>query len=818
MQKALLIAEKPSLMRDIQNAYNHCRQLVDYDIDFMAQVGHLMELIDPVEVNPIYKSWDIDLLPIDPAKEGGWKYKVKKETKKIFLDIKKAVESGKYNVIIHAGDPDQEGELLVNLVLNQIGNTLPVLRLWSNDTTEIALEQALQNLRYDNEPQFINLYNAGLIRQHADWMYGMNASRAIADRIMAGSDNKIAAGRVMTCVQTMIVDREDEFNNFVPTTSYGVNIAHTNGLSGILYEQVKVTTGNEKEKKEEDDSLGVIFYKTKSEAENVIAGLKDTSNIIGIDKKTIKTNAPKLYKLASIQIEAAKYGYSSQDTLNIIQSLYEKHHYVSYPRTDCEVLSSNENFRGIISSAAAVPDDKFKQAAQYALSQIDKIKGNKKYVNDKELAKHGHSALVPTTLSPDFNTLNEDEKCIYTMIARRFLAIFQPPLIQEKTMVLMKNNGYTFKGTGKHVVDKGYTEFLGNSIQDIDIPEVFEGDVLAVNSKEVTERTTTCPKRFTEGTIIAAMENPAKYLTDLSIKNSIDKLTIGTSATRGEIIKKLIADKYVTVKKASKKSDGVLFPTDFGSFMIHTIRGISLCNVDTTGQWEQLLIAVRNGEKTIDDANEYMNDQLAVLLNDIKGVNKTAYGNAAAMREPIMTCPGCGKEIIAGPKNYFCTGYKDGCKYSLMKNFLDADFTPDDVKKLFTGQMVEKQLTKKADHKKWNQLLKFNPELGKLEFVTGVEIPTNWTCPCCNETLYQNGKMIECHGCGFKVWTSMASHDFTDSELNDLFTKRKTNLIKDFVSSKKGTKFSAYIKIGDTKDLKTGEIKKGFVFDFPKNK
>lgn len=174
MKKAMLIAEKPSLMRDIQNAYNHCRDKVAYDIDFFSQVGHLLELIDPVELNPIYKSWDIDLLPIRPENEGGWKYKIKKNTKDIYMDIQKAIKSGKYDVIIHAGDPDQEGELLVNLTLKKIGNTLPVLRLWSNDTTRSALENALQNLRDDSEPQFVNLYNAALVRQHADWSYGMN--------------------------------------------------------------------------------------------------------------------------------------------------------------------------------------------------------------------------------------------------------------------------------------------------------------------------------------------------------------------------------------------------------------------------------------------------------------------------------------------------------------------------------------------------------------------------------------------------------------------------------------------------------------------
>ena len=816
-RKALLIAEKPSLMRDIQNAYNHCRDKVQYDIDFKSQVGHLMELVDPVELNPVYKSWDIDLLPINPEKEGGWKYKVKKNTKDVYMDIQKAVKSGIYDVIIHAGDPDQEGELLINLTLQKIGNKLPVLRFWSNDTTQPALEKALQNLHDDSEGRFKNLYNAALIRQHSDWLFGINGSRGIADRIRTGAEEKIAAGRVMTCVQTIIVDREDEINNFVPSTSYGVALTHTNGLVAQLFEPVKVTTETEKQKADEaGEALGTTYFKTKAEAEDIISKLSDISTVKEVDSKIVKTNAPKLYKLASIQSDAAKYGYSSQDTLDIIQALYETHHYVSYPRTDCEVLSSNEDFANIISSAAAVPEYTFKEAAKLAYTQIDSVKSNKKYVNDKELAKHGHSALVPTTLTPDFSKLNEDEKLIYSMIARKFLGIFQPPLIQKKINVILENSGYMFKGTGKEVVDKGYTEFLGIKVENVDIPAVNQNEKLDVAEKDVTERTTTCPKRFTEGTIIDAMEKPSKYLIDISIKENIDNLTIGTSATRGEIIKKLIKDKYITVKKSGKQA-GVIYPTDFGSFMIHTIRGISLCRVDTTGQWEQLLMSVRNGDKSIDEANAYMFDQLETLLADIKGVNKVSYGNAVSFNEKVMTCPGCGNDIIAGSKNYFCSGYKAGCKYSMMKKFCEAEFNTDDVKTLFTGGIIEKELTKKETGKKWKQLLKFNPELGKLEFVKNVDKETTWQCPECHEPLFINGKVVKCHECNFSIWASLAQHDFTEKELDRLFTKGSTHTIKDFVS-KKGTVFSAKIKIGDTKDIKTGEMKKGLVFEFEKKK
>lgn len=702
-KKAMLIAEKPSLMKDIQRAYNTCKGELDYDIDFYTQYGHLVELLDPVEIDSVYKSWDISLLPIDPAKEGGWQYKVKKSATDAYTKIKSAVKSGAYDVVIHAGDPDQEGELLVNLVLNKIGNKLPVLRLWSNDTTQTGLCKALHELKSDSEPMYRRFYEAALTRQHADYLFGMNGSRAIADRIKTDGTNKIAVGRVMTCVQTMIVDREDEIKNFVPQTSYGVSLLHTNGLLTHLCD-----------KTEDTDDAGIILYKDKQKAIDVISMLSDISTVKEIETKRKKTQPPKLFKLATAQIEAARMGYSAQETLDIIQRLYETHHYVSYPRTDCEVLSSNENFRGIISSAAVV-DKQMKNGAEYALAHLSAVINNKRYVDDTELSKHGHSALVPTTLTPDMSALNDDEKLIYTMIAKRFLCAFQPPLVQEKTTVFVQNENYLFRGAGKRTIDKGFTEFIGADVIDAQLPELHKEERLTVSGREVLEKTTSCPKRFTEGSIIAAMENPGKYLVDTTIKKNVDNLVIGTSATRGEILKKLVADKYIAVKKTN--GAGVLYPTEFGTFMIHTIKGVSLTRVDTTGQWEEVLTAVRNGQMSIEDATKYVYEQLDVFLSDIKGVNRVFFGDEKKRTGAFMTCPGCGKDIIAGPKNYFCSGYKDGCKYSLMKNFCGAVFSTDDAQQLFEGKTIKKKLKKKTGNDTWTQALRFNGNEGKLEFV-----------------------------------------------------------------------------------------------------
>lgn len=774
MQKALLIAEKPSFMRDIEMSYNHIKSKLPYEIDFVAQVGHLVELLDPAEINPIYKSWDANLLPINPGKEDGWQYKVKPETKDIYEKIEKAVKSGKYDLIIHAGDADQEGELLVRLVLQKIGNKLPVLRFWTNDTTPSGLEAALQNLKPDSDTFYQNLYHAALIRMHTDWLFGINGSRAVADRIYVRI--KLAVGRVMTWVQTAVVDRENEIVNFVPKTSYGVKVFYDNGLGGSLYIKPVETTEREKE------SAGIIYFDTKKEAEDVIRNLSNKGTVIKCDKKQSITYAPKLYKLTTIQIEASKLGFTASETLSIIQSLYEKH-YVSYPRTECEVLSSNEDFRAIIASAACIKE--YEDAANLALKEIPRVMGIKKYVDDKELQNHGHSALVPTNVKPDFSTLHIKEQTIYKLIARRFLAIFQPPLIQEKTTVLTRIDDKEFYSSGKKILDKGYTDFMHEKIQDSVIPDVNEGDVLNVVNSAISEKTTTCPKRFTSGTLIALMENPSKYLTDKTIKETIKNLSIGTPATRSGIIDKLIKDKYIVSKK------GVLYPTDFGAFMINTIRGVSLCHIDTTGQWEQVLMKVRTGEVALNQAEQYMEKQLDDLLKDIKGVNKVSYGGEEI--EPIMACPGCGKYIMESPRNYYCMGYKDGCKYSLIKSYMGAHFTRNDAKELFSGNAVVKVLTKADKSKTWKQKIKFNADEGKLDWVQATEEQMSCKCPECGETVYKRGNQVLCHGCGFNLWASITGKELNDDEIGYILEHGRSSKKISGFKSKAGKTFSAHL-------------------------
>lgn len=801
MKKALLIAEKPSYKRDIESCYDKHSSEIDYDIDFVNQIGHAVTLMDPVEMNPIYKSWDVSYLPILPDEEGGWKYKVIKETKDVFDNIKKHIQSGKYDVIIHAGDPDQEGELLTRLVLKFCKNKLPVIRLWPNATTEVEILKALKNMKPDTDEMYENMYHAALVRQHADWLFGMNGSRAVASRIKTNRDNKIAVGRVMTGVLAMIVHREDEIDNFKPKTNYGVESYFSNGLRGSLYEEEKNENENKKqdetdESKKEDESKGIVLLDTIEEAQNIINDLTDKAVVVNVTERKTKQMPPPLYNLSTAQADAGKLGFTPDQTLDLIQSLYEKH-FVTYPRTDCSYLSSSEDFAGMLYAITSIPE--FADKAKQAESSVERIRGIKKYVNDKELQKHGHSALCPTTSKPKFSELTENEQKIYYMICKRFLAIFEPPLEQTKITILTKNNEFLFKSTGKVVTQKGYADFLGMDVQDNAIPSVSEGDVLDVSKNEISEHTTTCPKRFNTSTIIQAMENPAKYLSDKELKNKVN-FVIGTVATRAEIIKKLMKDKYITQKK-----NGTYYSTEWGRFLIHTLNDIDITKIDMTGKWEIILSQLRNGELSIEQGEDLMKREVKKMVTDIEQMKEYQFGDITVNTAIIGKCPVCGSDLIQTEKNYFCSGYKNGCKVSVPRKFLGAEFSTEDALNLINGKNVNKKL--KKDDKTWMQELGFDKEKGSLTFINK-EGETDWDCPVkgCTEKLKWNGNKLQC-SCGYQLYTTVAKKQLSDKELDYIFKHGHSNgKLKGFVSSK-GKKFEAKLKL---KTDGTG----GFDFDF----
>ncbi len=793
MQKALLIAEKPSLRREIEEVYKKHKSEIPYDITFLDQRGHLVTLMLPDEIDEEQKNWCWENLPFIPEQHGGWQYKVIQEkktgnfltAKERFENIRKELKSGNYDIVINAGDPDQEGELLIRLVLKEARNKLPVKRFWTNDLTENKILVALKNLRDDdNDPQLVHLLEAAYGRQHSDYRFGMNISRAATLKL----GYRAACGRVKTPILSIVCKREKEIADFIPKTVYGVKAEYTDDFTGQLFDTNNESDEPEDGKSEDKENTGLIWFETKEEAEKLIDELSFSGEVLKFEKKRVESFAPKLFKLATAQIAAGKLGYKSDKTLEIIQSLYEKG-YVSYPRTDCEYLSSHEDFATMLKSASSVPE-----LAPYIQSVksdvIGKVKVTKKWVNDKALQDSGHSALVPTTKKPDYNQLSSDEQIIYTLICRQFVAIFLPPLVQDKTSLITDVDGHNFKSSGKTLIDAGYTKIFGTTFTDMIIPEYEEGEFVNINNYEVTEKTSTCPKRFTDADIVAACENPAKFLEDKALKALGKELKIGTPATRAGIISELIEkDKYMEPKKEGRVT--YIVPTSTGMGIYDNLKDCKICKVDMTGEWEVELEKVRAGETSIDAFEKQMIHDVNVMIEDIRMLDITPVTQVRGSKV-IGTCPACGKELISTGKGIFCSGYKEGCEMGCSHTICEANISDDDFMSMVNGSVILKKMKKNG--KSWEQRLKYDDETKKIVFVKAESIneSTSYKCPQCGQNLTDTGRTLKCE-CGFVLWKSVCGKELTEKDINNLFEKGHTGLLKG-LTSKAGKKFNAYLE------------------------
>ncbi len=796
--KALLIAEKPSLRRIIEDVYKKHKSTIPYDIDFMDQRGHLLTLKMPDEIDEALKKWDWETLPIHPENYGGFKYKIIEEkkvgsfltSKERFNAIKKQLSTNDYDFVINAGDPDQEGELLIRIVLSALRNTLPVKRYWSNDTTEAKVLDALLHLKDDDtDPMLLNLLAAAYARQHSDYRFGVNGSRACSLKM----DMRVATGRVESTIQAFVCRREEEIMNFVPKTVYGVKAVYSEGFEGILFDSSNAESSEESDEKEENS--GIIWFDTKEEAEAFISSLRLSSTVTLFETKRVESFAPKLFKLASAQVMASKIGFSSSKTLETIQSLYDKG-YLSYPRTDCEFVSSGENFSAMLESAACVP---FLEPFVKSItpSAIGKVKATKKWVNNKKLQESGHSALVPTTKKPDFSTLSDDEQKIYTLICRQFVAIFLPPLVQDKTLLISDCDGNTFKSTGKTLVDAGYSKIFNAKFTDMEIPVHKKGDSLTVNEFSINEKTSTCPKRFTDGDLIAVCEAPHKYLDDMRLKALGKNLKVGTPATRANIIERLIIrDKYLA--RVKEKKVEYVVPTKLGMAIYQNLKDVALFKVDMTGQWEEKLEAVRKGELTLKELEKEMKVDVDRLVEEIRTSTTIRPVKREKKFEEIGTCPNCGGTLIASEKGFFCKNYRDkDCKVGAFAKLCDSTISKEEFLSLISGKEIIKEL--KKDKHSWKQRLIYNFKTNKIEFFSSTE-DTEYKCPKCGCPITKTDHYFECSNeCGFKFYRTPGGHELTESEAKSFFTTGKTGVIKK-MKGKNGRYYSANLIWNPDKD------------------
>ena len=634
------IAEKPSVGRDIARVLGATNQHDGYlegnGYCVTWTFGHLCALLDPHEYNEQWKGWTLSSLPMVPSRFG-IKVSEDKGIQRQFNTIKALI--AKAEMVINCGDAGQEGELIQRWVYQKAGCKVPVKRLWISSLTEDAIREGFQKLKDQSEYQ--RLYEAGMMRAIGDWLLGMNATRAYTLRYTKGiaKDKQVLSiGRVQTPTLALIVKRQHEIEHFVPRTYWELKTIYRDTLFSAQLPA------------EEDD----YAITSLEQGQKIVDSIKDLPlEITSVEKKKGTEYAPRLFDLTSLQVECnKKYGLSADDTLKVIQSLYEKH-VTTYPRVDTTYLS-DDIYPKVPATLQGIKDY-FPQATPLLTLKADTGKGesslpkSKKVFDNKKVTDH--HAIIPTGQRPD--NLSDLERKVYNLVTLRFIAAFYPDCEVANTTVLAKAGDVDFKITGRQVLKQGWREVFAKEKQDEETQEeqkslpAFSQGEKGPHEPQLHEKTTTPPKYYTEATLLRAMETAGKTVEDEELRDAMKENGIGRPSTRAAIIEKLFQRKYIIRDKKNIKA------TEVGINLISLIISPLLKSAELTGLWEKKLREIERGSFT---AQQFLNELKQMTSEVVLQVKSDKSG---------MRCPVCGKgSIIRGRTRYGCSRWREGCGYA----------------------------------------------------------------------------------------------------------------------------------------------------------
>ena len=591
-------------------------------------VGHLVELAPPSAYGEQYVKWNIADLPILPEK---WQYLVSASTKKQFGILKKLMHRADVNTVVNSCDAGREGELIFRLVYEQAGCKKPVSRLWLSSMEDSAVRAGFANLKPSTE--YDALYQAALCRERADWMVGINCSRLFS--CLYG--RPLAVGRVMTPTLAMTVEREAAIAAFVPKKFYTVALELT---SGFVASSRRISE--------------------KAAAEKLLAGCREemVSTIQKITRKEKAENPPPLYDLTTLQRDANRLlGYSAQQTLDYVQSLYEKQ-LTTYPRTDsCYIADEDEE---MLEELAEELEDFLGFVSEDA---DDDVPRTRRTVNRQKVTDH--HAILPTRsmLQADLDALPKGERNILKLIIARTLMAVSKPFRYLETLLTTECAGEEFTAKGKEILEEGWKAVERKVLADIlnrkreftALPQVEESECGILNA-ELKEGQTSPPKHFTEDTLLHAMETASAD----SMPEGVERQGIGTPATRAATIEKLVQKGFLE-RKGDKKTK-VLLPTDKGKALI-TVMPEEIQSADMTADWETKLLRVERGEMEPETFMTEINDMISSLVNTTEAVK----GASALMKNKVIgVCPNCGNSVVEREKGYFCENRE--CRFVLWKD------------------------------------------------------------------------------------------------------------------------------------------------------
>ncbi|GIO07783.1 DNA topoisomerase 3 [Brevibacillus reuszeri] len=624
MSKTLVLAEKPSVGRDIAKVLQcHKKGNGFFEGDKYIvtwALGHLVTLADPEVYGQQFSTWKIEDLPIMPSP---LKLVVIKESNKQFHVVKQQMRRNDVKEIVIATDAGREGELVARWIIELVHVNKPIKRLWISSVTDKAIKEGFRNLK--DGKAYENLYASAAARAEADWLVGINATRALTVKHNA----QLSCGRVQTPTLAIVAQREEEIRRFTPKAFYG--------LSAMAQGQIKLQW--------QDQQTKDFRTFSKDKADQLLTSLQHvkTAEVIEVNKAHKKTFAPQLYDLTELQRDANKmFGYSAKETLSIMQGLYEHHKVVTYPRTDSRYLSA-DIVETLPERIKAVQMKPYAPIAAKLLRAP--IKVNKSFVDDSKVSDH--HAIIPTEQSVFLGDLNDRERKIFDLVVKRFLAVLLPPFEYEQTTIQVKLGSELFLAKGKTVLAQGWKEAYDHDVEDEDtkdgvaeqlLPAIAKGDRLPITAVSQTKGETKPPEPFTEAGLLSAMENPAKYMAGESkelIKTIGETGGLGTVATRADVIEKLF-NSFLFEKRGKH-----IFVTAKGKQLLELVPD-EMQSPTLTAQWEQKLGAIAKGSLNKQTFIGEMKTYAKAVVNEIKNSDKSfRHDNLTRSR-----CPECNKFLL----------------------------------------------------------------------------------------------------------------------------------------------------------------------------
>ena len=803
MSKSLVIAEKPSVATDLARVLGKFKKEKDFfendQYVISSAIGHLVEMVPPEGAEVKRGKWNIENLPVLP---NHFDLMPKEKTKSRLQLLKRLIKRPDVTEIINACDAGREGELIFRNTLRWAGVKKPTRRLWLQSMTPEAIRAGFEHLRSEQEMQ--PLADAATSRAESDWLVGINATRALTSfNSRSGGFQKTAAGRVQTPTLAILVAREEKIRSFKPRLYFEVHAdlgVKTGSYRGRWFDEKFKNDGNEDARAER------LWSREKADA--IEAKCTGKTGEITDEKKSAMQASPLLYDLTTLQREAnGRFGLSARRTLQVAQALYEKHKVLTYPRTDSRYLPE-DNLGQVRKVMSSFDDQTLATHAEKALRN-EWVKPTKRVFNNAKVSDH--HAIIPTGASPAH--LDDFERKIFDMVARRTIAVFYPAAQFEATTRITRIEGEPFKTEGKIIIDPGWKAVYGKEAAGEDEQSIVpispneRADVLAI---EVKENETKPTARFNEATLLSAMEGAGKLVEDEELREAMSERGLGTPATRAQIIEGLIFDGYIERKGKE------LVVTAKGLSLITLLRNLHtdvLCTPELTGEWEFRLKQMAHGKL---ERHHFMKDIRGLTCEIVEKVRsfrgETIEGEYAVID---AKCPNCGRGPI---KEDYKTFRCQNCDWLMWKTMASRQFEPEEVRELLTkGRVGPLQGFRSKMGRPFEAAVRLGEDK-KPEFDFGADgngapqkVDTSQhesigVCPVCKEgQVYELENVYICERaaaalrkCTFRVSKMILQRPIPKEQVQKLMSTGKTDLLPRFIS-KRGRPFSAHLKLEDGK-------------------